>query len=346
MPTVPNYLSGSEELFGQDPRAAAVAWFRDAKYGLFLHYGLYSLLGRHEWVQFREQIPVAEYEKLESQFTAEGFDAERIASFAVDCGMKYVNITTRHHDSFCLFRTQETPFNSVNAPADRDLVGELCEACDRHGLGFFCYYSHGRDWRHPHAPNNDEWGGSARPKYDPPEPAYATGEGHDLQVYLDFMEAQITELLTQYAPIAGIWLDGIAVPLSGDRARFRCQELYDHIHGLSPTVLVSYKQGLLGTEDFLAPEHESVAADGKPGEICTTMCPGSWGWLEDGKGKHKSADDVWDTLRTARGQGWNLLLNTGPLPDGSLDPEDETVLRAVGERLRREGFPDEGSDTQ
>ena len=88
--------------------------------------------------------------------------------------MRYVNITTRHHDSFCLFATKQTDFNSVNSPAKRDLVGELADACRKKGLGLCLYYSHGRDWRHPHAPNNDRWGGSARPKYDPPEPSYAT----------------------------------------------------------------------------------------------------------------------------------------------------------------------------
>ncbi len=337
----PSYLAGYEQQWRADPRAAALAWFREAKYGLFLHYGLYSLPGRHEWVQFREKIPVAEYAKLQEQFTAEKFDAERIADFAVDCGMKYVNLTTRHHDSFCLFDTRETPFNSMNAPAGRDLVDELATACARRGLGLCLYYSHGRDWKHPHAPNNDEWGGNARPDYDPPEPSYAYGDEHDLQIYLDFVTAQVTELLTNYGPIAAIWLDGIATPLSGDWSVFKCQELYDLIHRLQPAVLVSYKQGLLGTEDFAAPEHKAVDTQGKPGEICTTMCPGAWGYMASATGRHKTADEVWEALREARRQGFNLLLNTGPRPDGSLDPEDEPVLRQVGARLRREGFPGE-----
>ena len=142
-----------------------------------------------EWVQFREKIPVAEYAELQKRFTTEKFDAEYIASFAVDCGMKYVNITTRHHDSFCMFDTEQTPFNSVNAPAGRDLVAELAAACEKHRLGLCLYYSHGRDWKHPHAPNNDEWGGNARPQYDPPESSYATGADQDLQIYLDFVTA-------------------------------------------------------------------------------------------------------------------------------------------------------------
>ncbi|MCX7013252.1 MAG: alpha-L-fucosidase, partial [Candidatus Sumerlaeota bacterium] len=256
MSEIPSYLKSYEDLYRQDPRAAAMQWFREAKYGLFLHYGLYSLLENHEWVQLREKIPVSEYEKLAQRFTAAKFDAEAIVEFARDCGMKYINLTTRHHDSFCLFRTKETAFNSLNSAARRDLAGELAAACAKAGVGFFLYYSHGRDWKHPHAPNNDEWGGRARPEYDPPEPSYAYGKAHDLQKYVDFMAAQIRELLTQYGPVAGIWLDGIGVLHTGDYSKFRCQELYDMIHATQPQALVSYKQGLLGTEDFFTPEHK------------------------------------------------------------------------------------------
>lgn len=349
---MPSYLAGYECLYATDPRQAARQWFREARFGLFLHYGLYSLLGRHEWVQFRENIRVADYAKLARQFTAERFDADAIVRMALDCGMRYVNITTRHHDSFCLFKTGQTEFQSLNTPCGRDLVGELAGACARHGAGLCLYYSHGRDWRHPHAPNNDAWGGAARPAYDPPEPTYATGSGHQLSVYLDFVKAQITELLTQYGPIASIWLDGIAVPLSGDSAAFHCQELYDHIRSLQPQVLVAYKQGITGTEDYFAPENgvpsaqDNATKRGRIGdtgaqaiEVCTTMCPGSWGYYRDRAGQHLDENQVWETL-TASGKGsYNLLLNSGPLPDGSIDTEDETVLRRIGQRLRAGGFP-------
>ena len=351
--SVPSYLQAYRATYASDPRGAALQWFREAKYGLFLHYGLYSLLGRHEWVQLEEKIGVQDYARLAHEFTASQFDAEAIAELADDAGMKYINLTTRHHDSFCLFRSDQTPFNSVAAaPAKRDLVGELADACARRGLGLCLYYSHGRDWKHPHAPNNDEWGGRARPEYDPPEPTYLTGTDHDLNRYLDFMREQLRELLTHYGPIAAIWLDGIAVPLSGDPARFKVPELYDFIRSLQPQVLISYKQGLTGTEDFFAPEHglptmqDTEAKRGRIAEhpdklveICTTMAPGSWGYKKDTTGKHLTADDVWEKLRSARRVRANLLLNTGPLPDGSLEPEDVAVLRAVGRRLKTEGFP-------
>ncbi len=363
--TIPEYLKGYEALVAESPRQAACAWLRDAKYGLFLHYGLYSLVGERdadvaagaEWAQYNRKMPVAEYAKLAERFTAENFDAEKIASFAKAAGMGYVTLTTRHHDSFCLFETKETDFNVMNTPCGRDLVGELADACARHGLGLCLYYSHGRDWRHPHAANNDAWGGWARPEYDPPEPTYAAGDEHDLNLYLEFMKRQITELLSNYGPIAAIWLDGVLVPLTGPTEQFKCQELYDHIHSLQPQVLVSYKQGVTGTEDFFAPEHgvptgeeDDARTHGKlkanpnaPIEVCTTMVPHCWGYAANMAGKHLTQEQVWQELRSAARQGYNLLLNSGPLPDGSIDPEDEQVLRAVGQRLKREGFPNAAS---
>ncbi len=349
----PAYLRAYSEIYRTDPREAARQWFKEARYGLFLHYGLYSLLGRHEWVQLRERIPVAEYAKLKERFTAERFDAMLIAEFAKECGMRYVNITTRHHDGFCLFNSRHWDFNSANSPARRDLVGELAVACETHGLGLCLYYSHGRDWKHPHAPNNDRWGGSARPQYEPAESAYAYGDAHNLERYLEFMTGQIEELLTGYGPVAAIWLDGIAVPLSGDQEAFACQELYDRIHQLQPQVLVSYKQGLLGTEDFFAPEHRIPGADEKPNrrgklgdregklvEICTTMAPGSWGYNAALAGKHLGEDEVVDKVHETIEAGANLLLNTGPLPDGAIDPEDAQVMLAAGKRLREDGTLD------
>jgi alpha-L-fucosidase len=339
-PSVPSYLRGDEKLYARYPRAAATESFRQARFGLFLHYGLYSILGRHEWVQYREKIPVAEYAKLAGQFHPDRFDAGRIAAMAKQAQMHYITITTRHHDSFCLFRTKQTDFNSLNSPAKRDLIAEMAKACDRHGLCL--YYSHGRDWKQPHAPNNDEWGGSARPDYHPPDPAYAYGPDHHLERYLDFMTAQITELLTQYGPIASIWLDGIATPLSGDRTKFHCDELYRHIRSLQPQVLVSYKQGLLGTEDYLAPEHKGVVnSTGKPMEICTTLQKHGWGYVKDDQ--HLTPDEAMDRMRAAATQRANLLLNTGPLPDGSIHQTDQDTLAELGRRIQKEGYPKEGA---
>jgi alpha-L-fucosidase len=342
---VPSYLKGYEELYARDPRKAAKQYFREARFGLFMHYGLYSLLEGHwqgehskpaEWVQFRGKIRVQEYEKLANKFTAEKFDTDFITDMVLDAGMKYINLTTRHHDSFCLFDSKYTEFKSTNSAAKRDLVGELSEQCQKKGLGFYLYYSHGRDWRHAHAPNNSGWGGAARPKYAPPEESYKYGEDHDLQIYVEFMKNQITELLTHYGPIGAIWLDGIGTPRSRrDKIDlFKCQDLYDHIHSLQPQVLVSYKQGLLGTEDFKAPERHFKGTSDVPLEICDTLQPYSWGYdSKDDKG-HKTADQVMEMLERARSMNANLLLNTGPLPDGSVHADDVKTLKEVGRRLR------------
>ncbi|MEZ5397186.1 MAG: alpha-L-fucosidase [Bryobacterales bacterium] len=131
--SVPSYLAGYEDLYRQDPRAATKKWFDEARFGLFLHYGVYSQLAHGEWVQLREVIPVAEYGKLKDTFAPESFDADAICDVALEAGMKYVNLTARHHDSFCLFRTNQSDFTSLDSPAQRDLVGELADACAAKG---------------------------------------------------------------------------------------------------------------------------------------------------------------------------------------------------------------------
>ena len=341
---VPSYLKGYEKQYEIDPRKAAIQYFKEAKFGLFIHYGLYSLLGGFwkgvhsrpaEWVQLRGKIALKEYEKLANQFTAEKFDADFITDMAMQAGMKYINLTTRHHDSFCLFDSKYTDFKSTNSPARRDLVAELSEQCQKKGLGFYLYYSHGRDWRHPHAPNNDDWGGAARPKYEPQEATYKYGEEHDLNIYVEFMKNQITELLTNYGPIGGIWLDGIGTPRSQpDKIHlFKVQELYDHIHSLQAQVLVSYKQGLLGTEDFKAPERHFKGESEIPLEICNTLQPYSWGYDSNDSKGHKTVAEVMEMLAHTKEMGANLLLNTGPLPDGSIHPDDVETLAEVGKRM-------------
>ncbi len=334
---VPSYLREYSSEYGVDPHAAALEYFKHAEFGLFIHYGLYSLPGRGEWVQLKDKIPVLEYAKLKDEFTAEKFDADFITDMALDAGMKYINITTRHHDSFCLFDSKYTEFKSTNSPAKRDLVAELAEQCRRKKLGFYLYYSHGRDWRHPHAPNNGDWGGNARPKYDPPETFYKYGEEQDLQIYVEFMKNQITELLTNYGPVGGIWLDGEGTPKSRKNKLhlFKLQELYDHIHALQPQTLVSYKHGVTGTEDFKAPERNFEGTSDVPLEFCDTLQPWKWGYDKSLDGKHKNADQVMEMLANAKGKGGNLLLNVGPLPDGSIHPEDVKTLAEVGERLRK-----------
>jgi len=341
---VPPYLKGFESLYAQDPRKAALAWFKQARFGLFFHYGLYSLLGRGEWVQFHQKIPVGEYEKLKYQFTAEHFDTDFLTDLALEAGMKYVTMVTMHHDGFCLFRTQQTDFNSLNSAAHRDLLGELAEQCHRKGLGLGLYYSHGRHWRHPHAMTNDKYDRTARPHYPKPDPYYAIGALHDIRRYVAYCREQVRELLTQYGPIAYVWFDGWSTPMAGPwREELQIPELYQMVRQLQPQCLIAYKLGITGTEDFLAPEihwlsrpdrAKMVKESHKPVEICLTIS-GGWGYRAAAKGHHKGVDYLMKCIETARKYHANLLINVAPLPDGSIDPQDVATLRAFGQRVRK-----------
>lgn len=339
---------------GPRTRAESMEWFRKARFGLFMHYGVYSILGRGEWVQLQAAIPVAEYAKLKDQFTADKFDAGKICDMALGAGMKYVNLTARHHDSFCLFKTNETDFNSVNSPARRDLIAELTQACRKRGLGIFYYYSYALDWRHPYfysreyglASTNAPWG-SARPNYKTPEPAYKFSKPEDFQHYIRFVHNQLRELLTQYGPISGIWLD----PIMGYYCRpelFPIDETYAMIRKLQPQCLICFKQGANGDEDYVAPERTltphkmggEVARKvweknkDKLPEICDTLQERAWGYRASDDRKHRDADWVMKALDYCKSINGNLLLNTGPLPDGSIHPEDVATLREVGKRLK------------
>lgn len=352
-PPVPSYLGDYADLWTSDPHAAALAWFRDAKFGLFMHYGLYSLLGRHEWVLYKEKIPLPEYEKLTGQFNAKDFDADFITDLAAEAGMKYVNLTSKHHEGFCLFDTGKGTWNSV-AVAKRDLCGELAEQCRKKGLGCFFYYSLLADWHHPYFYPR-KFNTIARPDYETEPEAYKFEKDEDFQIYLDDALGHIDTLLTNYGPIAGIWID----PLMGYYGRpdlFPMADIYARIRAKQPQCLISAKQGITGTEDFAAPERSGksltdtirkrygdaaaviaekawAANKDKHNEICDTLQPHGWGYMKEDDGKHKSPDEVVAMLETANGLNANLLLNTGPLPDGAIHPEDVRTLRAVGEHL-------------
>ena len=357
---IPTYLKQYEELYHEDPREANLAWFKEAKLGLFMHYGLYSLLGEGEWVQLTHDppIPVSDYDTLKDDFTAEDFDADFITNLALEAGMKYINITTRHHDGFCLFKTEQTDFNSLHAPANRDLVKELYESCEKRGLGLFLYYSYAADWRHPYFYPREEGWENARPDYAEPQPEYRFQQDEDFEQYIDFVHGQLRELLTQYPNVAGIWLD----PIMGYYHRpdlFPVEETYALIRSLSPHALISFKQGANGEEDFSAPERSGSAAVGeqfevartvyeknnnKPKEVCNTLQPklkgmhggSTWGYNASLDGKHLQASQVMDLIWEADSLGYNLLLNVGPRANGSFPEEDIQTLKEVGKRVKKD----------
>ena len=358
MSAMPAYLSAYEETWNRSPRAANLEWFRDAAFGLFIHYGLYSQLGRHEWVQYREQIPVSEYEKLFDSFAPDAFDADFITDLALEAGMKYVNLTTCHHEGFCLWNSRREAFNSWNA-CGRDLVRELGEQCARKGLGFFTYYTHVLNWRHPYMLPR-ELLAIARPPYPDGDPRYKLRTPEENEKYWEYAHACIAELAELDFPLAGIWLDIIAayyfvphyVPI---------EKTYALIREKRPETLISFKQGATGTEDFASPEfhfrsqgvvyrkqgNEAAArrADDaweknrhKHNEICMTIQENGWGYVKGAA--HKDADTIWGNLAYARAHNCNLLANVGPLPDGSIHPADIACLKEVGKRIRAHGLPD------
>jgi len=346
-PEIPNYLEEYEAEYRIDPRQANLHWFRDAGYGLFIHYGLYSLLEKGEWVQLRDTIPVSDYAKLKDRFSAENFDADRITDIALSGGMKYITITSKHHDGFCLFKTQATGFNALNSPANRDLIRELYEACNEKGLGLFLYYSYAADWKHPYFYSRESGWKNARPAYKQSQPEYLFREDEDFRKYIDFVHRQLEELLTQYPGIAGIWLD----PIMGFYHRpdlFPVDSTYALIRKSSPHALISFKQGASGKEDFVAPERSGSARVGqqfevarkvyemnrdKPREICNTLQPHAWGYDKRNDGQHKTASDILDMLARADSMGANLLLNVGPKGDGSFPEEDIQAIELAGKLM-------------
>ena len=337
----------------RNTHAAALAWFQKAKFGLFMHYGLYSQLGQGEWVMLREKIPLEDYEKLKNSFNPSGFDADRIAALAVDAGMKYVNLTAKHHEGFCLFRTKQTNYSSTESPSRRDLVGELAEACNKRGLGLFLYYSAETDWHHPYFCDPSAGFAFYRPGYPNKPSQYLWRRDADTEIYVEYVRNQVRELLTQYGPIAGIWFD----PLLGYYARpdlFPMDQIYSLIRQVQPSCLISFKQGATGSEDFAAPERQSAAIASydsitpahrqnarlvaerawsrnrtKPMELCNTLQQSAWGYNRKDDAKHRHTGEVLAMLQAASNA--NLLLNTGLLPDGSVATEDASTLRSVGE---------------
>ncbi|NND06486.1 MAG: alpha-L-fucosidase precursor [Saprospiraceae bacterium] len=347
---VPSYLYKYQNEYRVNAKEANLTWFKDAKYGMFIHYGLYSILEKGEWVQLRDTIPVKEYAKLKDRFTAENFDADKITEIAIEAGMKYITITAKHHDGFCLFETKETDFNAVNSPARRDLIKELYDACERKSVGLFLYYSYGADWKHPYFYSRENGWNHARPAYAERQPEYKFEKDEDFKIYIAFVHNHLKELLTQYPNLAGIWFD----PIMGYYHRpdlFPIDSTYSLIRNMSPHALISFKQGANGEEDFMAPERGGSAKVGqqfevaklayeknkdKPREICNTLQPHAWGYNKKHDGNHKTAIDVLNLLEDAREVSANLLLNVGPKGDGSFPEEDIKALKEAGDKLNDE----------
>jgi alpha-L-fucosidase len=347
---IPNYLKEYQKEYILNPREANRKWFMNAKFGLFIHYGLYSQLEKGEWVQFRDTIPLSIYEKLANTFDPKNFNADTLVNLAIKAGMKYITITSKHHDGFCLFKTKQTKYNSVNSPSKRDLIGELAKACEKNKIGLFIYYSYAADWHHPYFYSAEASTDLSRPFYKEKPIEYKYKESKDFKIYIAYVHNQLYELLTQYPSIAGIWFD----PIRGVYNRpelFPIAKTYKLIRKLSPHALISFKQGANGDEDFIAPERgvKAKVAEGntfvqkiyllnqnKPKEVCNTMqksissvIGGIWGYNKALDKYHLNIEEVNALLREAKNNNYNLLLNIGLLPDGSIHPEDFKTLSKI-----------------
>jgi len=287
------------------------SWFQNARYGLFIHYGLYSLLGRGEWVMNKEQIPVGEYAKLAERFTAEKYDADDIIRRARDWGMRYAVLTTKHHDGFCLYDSKLTDFIAPKSAAKRDLVAEFVRACHKYGLKIGLYHSLNDMSTSPDAVDALE-----RP-------------GECYQPFIDYVHGQIREIMTNYGKIDIMWYDGW---WPFDAEGWQAEKLNEMVRSLQPDILVNSRCGLPG--DFDTPEGHITSSEGM-WEACMTL-NNNWGYH---KGDHnwKSAKTVAVMLQQAAAGAGNLLLNIGPKGNGSIPRESIDILDKVGKWLKQNG---------
>ncbi|MCG6923159.1 MAG: alpha-L-fucosidase [Acidobacteria bacterium] len=312
----------------------ARAWFRDARFGLFIHWGVYSVLGRGEWVMQNEKIPIAEYEKLPPRFNPTEFDPTAWVAMAKAAGMRYITITSKHHDGFAMYDSKTSDYDIVDrTPYGKDVLKMLAEECRKEGLKLFFYYSQ-LDWHHPdYFPRGRTGQWSGRP------------EAGEWDRYLDYMDAQLTELLTGYGPLGGIWFDGW---WDRPEADWRLERTYSLIHELQPGALIgsNHHRKPFPGEDFQMferdlPGHNTAGWNDQaeigtlPLEMCETINR-SWGYNADDD-RHKSLKELVHLLVKAAGYDANLLLNVGPKPDGTIQPQFVERLREVGDWLRRNG---------
>ncbi|AEC01594.1 alpha-L-fucosidase [Parasphaerochaeta coccoides] len=309
-------------------RLAAIQKWKDLAYGMFVHFGLYSLCGgvwdgENVKVGYSEQIlshgpvPQDSYEALKHSFSIENFDADAIASLAVAAGMRYIVLTAKHHDGFCLFDTATTDYSTMHSPCRKDIVAEMSRACSTHGLGFGLYYSW-IDWHFPYALPISPHNSDAIPLE-----------------HMDYTMAQLTELLTGYGEICELWMD------MGAPTRDQSRHVADLAHSLQPNIMVNGRVwndcgDFLTMGDNQFPEHELQM----PWQTPATIYHETWGyrsWQErkDAQGK---VFQLSSALFSVLDGGGNYLLNIGPTGDGSIVPFEREVLEGIGREVRKRGL--------
>jgi len=311
-------------------RDARLKWWREARFGMFIHWGIYSQLGRGEWVQFNEKIPGREYEKLAATFNPAKFDADQWVKLARDAGMKYIVITAKHHDGFSMFRTKLSPFNIVDAtPFKRDPMAELAVACQKYGLKLCFYYSHVREWHNPLA-QSFEGTANYGNFWDYPDESRK-----DLGRFVDeFAKPQLKELLTQYGPIGLIWFD-----TPGFLKDEKAGECVDWVHSIQPDCLVNSRVGGLQTGwDYASVGDSEMPRESPGGDWESPITDNdSWGYNSDPNNRYKPPGVLIRMLAKCAGMGGNMLLNVGPTGEGIIPPPAAQQIEAVGAWMRTNG---------
>jgi alpha-L-fucosidase len=322
---------------------AARETFQNDKFGMFIHWGASSVLGHGEWVMNQRNIKVQDYQRLINIFNPQNFDAAKWVGVAKSAGMKYITFITRHHDGFSNWDTKQSDWKITNTKYEKDALKQLAEECRKQGIKLYCYYSL-LDWYRTDY------------QYETGKTGKGTGrtEKSNWDSYIRFMKAQLTELLTNYGEIAGIWFDGHWDQLANDvdktlksKVDWRYNEIYELIHKLQPQCLISNNHHLapIAGEDFQAfekdlPGHNTSGFGGQsvstlPLETCETMND-SWGFNITDR-NYKSSKSLIQYLVKAACYNANFLLNVGPMPDGTIQPEFKDTLAKMGQWVKNYG---------
>jgi alpha-L-fucosidase len=329
-PTQPPPSVPTDKVESKDQRDARMAWWREAKFGLFIHWGVYSVpagfyhdkpvAGIGEWIMNRGKIPMAEYQLFAKQFNPVKFDADAWVKAAKDAGMKYIVITSKHHDGFALFDSKASPWNIVQAsPYGKDPLADLAVACRKYGVKLGFYYSQAQDW------NN---GGSASGgKWD-------QAQEHDMDDYIDRVAVpQVKEILSKYGEFpAVLWWD-TPTNMNADRAK----KLYDVVQAVRPGIITNNRLGGGFKGDTETPE-QFIPPQGYPGrdwETCMTMND-TWGFKSDDN-NWKSTDTLIRNLCDIASKGGNYLLNVGPTSEGLIPQPSLDRLAEIGKWMKVNG---------
>ncbi|MBS3770641.1 MAG: alpha-L-fucosidase [Bacteroidales bacterium] len=318
-------------------KAERLSWWREARFGMFIHWGLYAQAARHEWVKKRERIPDEEYKKYFEIFNPDLFNPREWAKKAKAAGMKYAVITSKHHEGFCMFDSDYTDYDVMNTPYEKDIIKEWVEAFRAEGLGIGFYYSL-IDWHHPEYTID-----RVHPQSASTEEEYnELNKDRDMSIYREYLKNQVREILTNYGKIDIMWLDySFPGKFGKDRNDWGSVELMKMVRRLQPEIIVNDRADLKdywGGWDFTTPEQFKVESwpeiDGEkiPWETCQTFS-GSWGYYRD-EHTWKDKKQLLVLLIESVSKGGNLLLNVGPTARGTFDHRADNALSEMGDWMK------------